>query len=62
MNPLPEHLSNLVHAEELLPRQSGESENQYYHRVASQCRMFGYRHGELLVAKPQGFQSQVKPN
>ena len=62
VEPLPEHLSHLVHAEELVPRQSGESEDQYFHRVSSQYRTFGYRHGELLVAKPEGFQSRVKPN
>lgn len=63
MEPLPEHLSHLVHAEELLRRQDGESEYAYLWRLESLgYRIFGYCHGELLVAKPEGFQSKVKPS
>jgi hypothetical protein len=64
MEPLPEHLSDLlVHAEELLPRQDGESEGAYLWRLSNMgYRIYGYRQGELLVGKPKRFQSRVKPS
>ena len=64
MNPLPPHLSHLVHAEEIVPRQERESEHAYFNRLSSLGhQVHGYRNGELLLANYDGkHQSKVRPN
>jgi hypothetical protein len=64
VEPLPEHLSHLIHAEDVEPRQEGESDHAYFRRLERLgYRMYGYRHGELLLVNRDGkLKPRVKPN
>jgi hypothetical protein len=56
---LPEHLSHLIRAEDVEPRREGELDHAYFRRLETQgYRMYGYRHGELLLVNRDG---KLKP-
>lgn len=64
MEPLPEHLSHLIYAEEVEPKQEGESEKAYLHRLEKLgYQVRGHYNGKALLGNFDGrLTPRVKPN